>query len=237
MVFQKIRKTICMEKAERYTSRKRRYRRYPGYFLSGIILVSFLAGLLVGILSSYPNTTDTAEEVKLPTVTASACPADNTTITPVPVISCSAEAAKPKTKYYDVPLSKDLQDYISSVCSTYSVPCELIYGIIEVESNFRADTVSDTNDYGLMQINKCNHEWLSSTLGVSNFLDPKENILCGIYIISGHLEKTDGNVELALMRYNCGATGAKRLWEQGIYSTSYTEKVVAAYETYRDISK
>ena len=222
-----------MEKAERYPSRKRRYRRYSGYFLSGIILVSFLAGLLVGVLSSRSNMTDTAEEVKLPTVTTSACPADNTAITPVSVISCSAEAAKPKTKYYDVPLPKDLQDYISSVCSTYSVPCELIYGIIEVESNFRADTVSDTNDYGLMQINKCNHEWLSSTLGVSDFLDPKENILCGIYIISGHLEKTDGNVELALMRYNCGAAGAKRLWEQGIYSTSYTEKVITAYENYK----
>ena len=236
MVFQKIRKAICMEKAERYPSRKRRYRRYSGYFLSGIILVSFLAGLLVGVLSSRSNMTDTAEEAKLPTVTTSACPADNTTITPVPVISCSAEAAKPKMKYYDVPLSTELQDYISSVCNTYNVPCELIYGMIEVESNFRADTVSDTNDYGLMQINKCNHEWLSSTLGVSNFLDPKENILCGIFIISGHLEKTDGNVELALMRYNCGATGAKRLWEQGIYSTSYTDKVIAAYETYRDIS-
>lgn len=46
-----------------------------------------------------------------------------------------------------------------------------------------------------MQINQCNHEWLSSTLGVSNFLDPMENILCGIYIISGHLEKTDGKKE------------------------------------------
>ena len=198
--------------------------------------MSFLAGLLVGVLSSRSNTTDTAEEAKLPTVTTSACPADNTTITPVPVISCSVEAAKPKMKYYDVPLSTDLQDYISSVCSTYNVPCELIYGMIEVESNFRADTVSDTNDYGLMQINKCNHEWLSETLGVSNFLDPAENILCGIYIISGHLEKTNGNAELALMRYNCGANGAKRLWEQGIYSTSYTEKVMTAYETYRDIS-
>ena len=225
-----------MEKAERYTSRKRRYRRYPGYFLSGIILVGFLAGLLVGILSSRPNTVNTVEEVKLPTVATSACPADNIAITPVSVISCSTEVAKPEMKYYDVPLSTELQDYISSVCSTYNVPCELIYGIIEVESNFRADTVSDTNDYGLMQINKCNHEWLSATLGVSNFLDPKENILCGIYIISEHLEKTDGNVELALMRYNCGANGAKRLWEQGIYSTSYTKKVVAAYETYRDIS-
>lgn len=111
---------------------------------------------------------------------------------------------------------------------------ELVIAMIEHESSFRADVISKTNDYGYMQINTINHEWLSETIGVSNFLDPYENILCGIYIISGHLEKTDGNIELALMRYNCGATGAKRLWEQGVYSTSYSRSIMALYESYKE---
>lgn len=96
---------------------------------------------------------------------------------------------EPQVFYFDVPLSEELQDYIREKCSEYKVPMELVIALIDKESSFRSDVVSTTNDYGFMQINQCNHEWLSSTLGVSNFLDPKENILCGIFIISGHLEK------------------------------------------------
>lgn len=88
-----------------------------------------------------------------------------------------------------------------------------------------------------MQINKVNHNQLTQKLGVTNFLDPYQNILCGIHIISEHLEKTDGDISKALMRYNCGATGALRLWQQGIYSTSYTERVVSAYEFYKEKSR
>lgn len=143
------------------------------------------------------------------------------------------DTSTPETKT-DVPLSEELQDYIREKCSEYEVPMELVIALIDKESSFRSDVVSTTNDYGFMQINQCNHEWLSSTLGVSNFLDPMENILCGIYIISGHLEKTDGNVELALMRYNCGASGARKLWNQGIYSTNYSRSVMTLYESYKE---
>lgn len=141
---------------------------------------------------------------------------------------------EPEVFYFDVPLSDGFQDYIRAKCIEYDVPMELVIALIDKESSFRSDVVSKTNDYGYMQINKCNHEWLSETLGVSNFLDPYENVFCGIYIISGHLEKTDGNIELALMRYNCGATGARRLWEQGTYSTSYSRSVMTLYESYKE---
>lgn len=46
--------------------------------------------------------------------------------------------------------------------------------------------------------------------------------------------KTDGNVELALMRYNCGASGARKLWNQGIYSTNYSHSVMTLYESYKE---
>ena len=111
----------------------------------------------------------------------------------------------------------------------------LIIAMIEVESSFRPNVISGTSDYGLMQINKINHEWLTEEYGITDFLDPYQNVFCGITIIAGHLEKTDGDIALALMRYNCGATGAKRLWDKGIYSTSYTEKILAAMEVYDEI--
>lgn len=214
--------------------KKRWIRRYAGYFvLAGIILVSFLVGLLVGAVSFHSNAVGVPEETKLPTVANSTFPTQDSTIDSVSVMSSSAETTKSKVRYYDVPLSTELQDYISSVCSTYNVPYELIYGMIEVESNFQVNAVSETNDYGLMQINKCNHEWLADELNITDILDPEQNILAGVYMIASHLEETNGDITLALMQYNCGATGAKRLWEQGIYSTSYTDKVMAAYENYK----
>ncbi len=150
----------------------------------------------------------------------------HTTTESIPIVE------EPVVFYYDVPLSEDLQDYIRELCKKHDVPMSLIMAMIEVESSFRSDVISGTNDYGLMQINKINHEWLTEEYGITDFLDPYQNVFCGITIIAGHLEKTDGDIALALMRYNCGATGAKRLWDKGIYSTSYTEKILAAMEVY-----
>ena len=135
-------------------------------------------------------------------------------------------------RYFDVPLSEDLQNYINELSIQYNVPVELIFAIIDVESNFNSDIISSTNDYGLCQINLCNHDWLQETLGVTDIMDPKQNVLCGTYIISGHLQSTNGDVNLALMSYNCGSSGAKKLWNQGIYSTVYSRKVMSAYEKY-----
>lgn len=196
-------------------------RKYTGYFiLAGIAIVGFLAGMLTGANIFNSTAVSAPEEPKGQSA-------------PVLVISASAADTEPETKYFDIPLSTEIQDYTYSLCDEYEVPCELVYGMIEVESSFRANVISETNDYGLMQINKCNHEWLAEKLGITDILDPKQNILAGVYMISSHLESTEGDIPLALMQYNWGETGAKRLWDQGIYSTEYTDKVVTAYEKYK----
>lgn len=169
---------------------------------------------------------------------------DNTqsssSITTIPIKSAvlvkehTVEPTEPQPIYYDCPLSNDLQDYIRELCSDKDVPMSLIIAMIEVESSFRANIISKSSDYGLMQINEVNHEVMSEKYGITDFLDPYQNVFCGITIIAEHLEKTDGDIALALMRYNCGATGAKRLWDKGIYSTSYTEKIMTAMEEYEN---
>lgn len=134
--------------------------------------------------------------------------------------------------YYDVPLSFELQDYIRSLCDEKSVPMSLIMAIIEVESYFRPDLISGTNDYGLMQINKCNHEWLREKHGITNFLDPFQNVYCGIAILADHYKRF-GDVDKALMAYNLGANGAKKKWDNNVFKTRYTEKVNSAWEGYK----
>lgn len=135
--------------------------------------------------------------------------------------------------YFDVPLSTELQDYIRKVCEDRNVPMALIIAMIQAESNFQADVISKTNDYGLMQINISNHTWLSRLYGVSNFLDPFSNVYCGINML-GDLMGQFSTTEEAVIAYNKGAGGAKALFAQGIYSTPYSENVMAAYQYYSE---
>lgn len=138
-------------------------------------------------------------------------------------------AAEPA--YYDIPLSKELQLYTYTRCVDYGIAdhYELVLAMMWQESHFKADLVSSTNDYGIMQINKCNHEWLSEQLGINNYMDAKQNIEAGTYLISKLLLKYEDENK-ALMAYNMGERGASLNWEAGIYTSNYSRGVVAKRE-------
>ena len=138
-------------------------------------------------------------------------------------------AAEPT--YYDIPLSKELQLYTYTRCVDYGIAdhYELVLAMMWQESNFTPDTISKTNDYGIMQVNVCNHEWLMDVLGTTNLLDVRQNIDAGTYIISKLLIKY-GDEHKALMAYNMGERGASLNWEAGIYTSNYSRGVVAKRE-------
>lgn len=204
------------------------------------LLVVFFIGTVIRFAVGRVSASNVPQEDDKPNIESTS---PQTTVDPtvsiqdniVSVVHPVTDPTEPPVQYYDVPLSEDLQDYIRTLCEENDVPMSLIIAMIEVESSFRPNVISGTSDYGLMQINKINHEWLREEFGITDFLDPYQNVFCGITIIAGHLDKTDGDIPLALMIYKCGATGAKRLWDKGIYSTSYTEKILAAMEVYDEI--
>lgn len=138
-----------------------------------------------------------------------------------------------ESTYYDVPLSESLQEFIATLCEEENVPESLVYSMIETESQFDPDVISDTEDYGLMQINSCNHEWLAELYEVEDFLDPYDNVFCGIKIVGSYLSKY-GDYNQALMCYNMGESGAKALWEKGIYSSSYSREIVSGMSDYEE---
>lgn len=139
---------------------------------------------------------------------------------------CAAEPT-----YYDIPLSKELQLYTYTRCVDYGIPehYELVLAMMWQESNYTPDIVSATDDYGIMQINACNHEWLSDLLGTTNFLDAYQNIDAGTYIISKMILKYDDEHK-ALMAYNMGENGAVLNWDAGIYTSSYSREIIAKRE-------
>lgn len=133
-----------------------------------------------------------------------------------------------------VTFGEDLQEFTYYLSAAYDIDYTLVLAIISKESAFMPDGISSTNDYGLMQINACNHEWLTEELGITDFIDPYENIKAGLFILRGLFEKYDSTSKV-LMAYNMGENGASKLWEQGIFESNYSKDVLQRQETYRQI--
>lgn len=160
-----------------------------------------------------------------------------TTPAPAPPPTAPAETEEPVRHRDDIVsegrlLAYDLQEIMQDRCEVYGVPYALALAIAEVETHFDPDAVSPTHDYGLMQINQVNHAWLlEKGFDVNTYAG---NIGAGLYIIGGYLDAY-GDTEMALMAYNNGPTGARKLWDAGTYQTDYTRKVMAAFEHWTSI--
>lgn len=133
----------------------------------------------------------------------------------------------------DVPLNEDVQEFIFYLSSGYNIDFTFTMALMQHESGFQADVISATDDYGLMQINSCNHDYLKETIGVSDFLDPYSNIRSGMFILRKLFEKYE-TPEKVLMAYNMGEGGASKLWERGIYETNYSKAVLQIQQQFKE---
>lgn len=124
----------------------------------------------------------------------------------------------------DVPLDSDVQEFIYYLSKGYNMDFTFVMAIIQQESGYQPDAVSNTDDYGLMQINKVNHGYITDEIGVTNYLDPYENVRAGMFILRKLFEKYE-TPEKVLMAYNLGESGAKALWNKGVFETNYSKSV------------
>lgn len=159
------------------------------------------------------------------------------TITPYPTPEPEPEPEpvedpEPQVRIYDIPLSPELQEYTFRLCEENGLDYEMVLALMDQESDYREDIISKTNDYGIMQINEVNHEWLKEELGIDDFLEAKQNIRAGIRILAELTAKYE-DPHLVLMAYNCGESGAKRLWKQGKTTSEYSRSIMARAEELR----
>ena len=124
-----------------------------------------------------------------------------------------------------MPLDRYLQEYIHQLCEESGLPYTLAIAVIEQESHYTPWIISDSDDWGLMQINSVCHEWLSRELGVTDFLDAWQNARAGIWLLADYYARY-GYASGALMCYNMGEPRAQALFDQGIYATDYSERVI-----------
>jgi hypothetical protein len=133
----------------------------------------------------------------------------------------------------DCGMPEEHQEFLYALCEKYNVDFTFTMALIRLESNFDPEAVSGTGDYGYMQINEVNHEWLEETLGITDWLDPYQNMEAGVYVL-WKLFKKYGDADLVLMAYNMGEHGAARLWDREIYETDYTRKVWEYQEEFNE---
>lgn len=205
--------------------RKRRINRHKIVVIEAwiVLIVLFLSGGLIGFLVGKAQAkTVTKTETLTETVEVPVYEADK-----LPEVS--------DVVYFDVPLSHSLQRYTYEVCADEEVPVTLIMAMVEHESQFDPEIISETDDYGLLQINAVNHTNLAEKYRAADMLDPYQNIFCGVKIIGSYLDKYDGDYTRALMAYNMGDYGARKAIESGITSTAYTDTILSLMEEYEEV--
>lgn len=124
---------------------------------------------------------------------------------------------------YDIPLDDELQDYIIETSEERGVDPAIIIAMINRESQFDIDIIGDKGKaFGLMQIHPRWHSDRMEKLGVTDLLDPYQNVTVGIDIMAELLDGGE-SVEWALMAYNGGYANANRHIEAGTLSGYATD--------------
>jgi hypothetical protein len=158
-----------------------------------------------------------------------------------PLKSIKKEEIKNNNKFYFVNdngykryLDKKYQKHLLKMCKKYKVEkyYKLFIAQMYHESGFNTNIISQTKDYGLMQINICNHKWLGKKFNNNDFLNPYNNIEAGVYMMSIFLHKYN-NVEKALVCYNRGEYAVKK----GIHSTTYSKGVLSDMKLVVELKK
>lgn len=110
----------------------------------------------------------------------------------------------------------EYSDIVEHYAEKYHVEKALVYAVINVESGFRKDALSQRGAMGLMQLTPKTYEWAlmrdgqKPTKNHDELYNPDINIHYGVYVLSLHLEEFS-DIDTALCAYNAGR-GAVKNW-------------------------
>lgn len=229
------------EQARRARRRKYMIRRA----IALVILISAVALLVIGVKAAVAAITSNrdvdnfvAEDIKVPATTV-----EESTTSPNTLPNETTDTAPIVTEPQEltiedllangvltdkIALSYDLQLCAREAAETFGVPYKLLLAVMFRESSYNPNAANEIC-YGLMQIHQMNFSWLETELakyGVTDIKNnPYDNIYAGAYMLGRLLDKYD-DYHKALMAYNCGESGARRLWEQGYTSSTYSRNVL-----------
>lgn len=138
------------------------------------------------------------------------------------------EGGQEKMYFEDIPLTEEEQIALYSKCKSLHLNYWLMIALLESESSYQADAVSDTGAIGYMQIAPCNWERMKDEYGL-DATDSKQNLLCGAVMIKELIDKY-GTLTQVIMAYKCGEARAQELIEQGVILNCVEEIAIRAME-------
>ena len=176
-------------------------------FFSAIMFAAAVAVIAAGMLCLVHSINLT--QVERPPVIVRVDPVHLAAPSPEPVVPIPEPTQTPEPQWPynpDIPLTVELQAALYAACEEHDVPVTLALGLIQVESGFDVDAVSDRGCYGLMQLNP---KYFPADLS------PADNLWAGITWLSCLLEQYE-DTGAVLTSYNAGYDTGDRAFAEAV---------------------
>lgn len=140
-------------------------------------------------------------------------------------------------KYYNVPCSKELQNYFYELEEKWGIPARVAMALVDKESDGKWSTngvISPTDDYGLSQINIRNHAYIKRELGYTTeeiLNDPYKNLDAMFLLLTCVFNQYGYTMDDYDLLNVAGAYNGWTTWESKEQSVEYANECVNIYNT------
>lgn len=136
-------------------------------------------------------------------------------------------AQQPELRDYARASKPQLLNMISQIAKKHGVDEKLVNAVVKQESGFNPKAISHCGAMGLMQLMPAT----AKGLGVTDAMNPVQNVEGGVKYLKNLLNKYNGNVILALAAYNAGSGAVDKYDGVPPYkeTQNYVKSILANY--------